>query len=399
MSETDDAHASLEDKKIAVRAAATRDLAKAGTYADVERLIGMAIGDKSPSVRLYAAAAAVAILMRGRGAYDQTPWTDAQRHDVLRWVGAGDPALTPSLLLCYAAFSDADVIQRLTRMLRDPRYGVRAGAIAAIRRMALSGAATREGTGLREWVGEALENRKLPPDVSVELVRLVGEAGWEVLLPRARKAPGNVGEALAEAEARCAERNTPAAWAGIWVDEGRDVLDESPAGRADWIVIGADAQPSGGTLARDGRVYRRIWAPRIADEGKHAAIQADGRTWWRMDGKALAQFVTDADHELVAHGEAVDAIAAMLEGVEGAGAVRARALLFARCGRADEALALLDPLLAQKKPRNDLYFLQALALRSKGDAKGARAALEAYLDKAKKTEPWRDEAEQLLDGL
>ncbi|MEZ4319203.1 MAG: hypothetical protein R3F61_16935 [Myxococcota bacterium] len=399
MSETEDAHASLEAKKISERAAATRDLARTGGLADAERMIAMANGDKSPSVRLYAAAAAVAILMRGRGAYGATRWTDDERKAVLSWVGSSDPARTPSLLLCYAAFPDTDVIKRLTRMLKDPRNGVRAGAATALRRMALSGAAVGESTELREWVGEALSNRKLPADAAVELVRLVGEAGWDVLLPKVRTFRAAMPEAVAEAEARCAERSTPAAWTGVWVDEGRDVLDETAAVRADWFVLGDDTTPENGHLAHGSRTFRRIWAPRPAAEGSHAALQADGRTWWRQEGKDLAQFVIDADRELAALADQAPILARFLESAEGATGMRARALLCARCGREQEALDILEGPLAAKKPRNDLYFVQGLALHGLGRASEARQAFEAYLEKAKKTEPWRAEAEALLaDG-
>jgi len=396
MTVNDEARTALDEKQIAVRAAATRELALNGGFDDVERLVAMATEDKSPSVRLYAAAAAGSILMRGRGAYDQTQWTEKQRRSVLDWVGRSDPARIPSLLLSYAAFADTDVIKRLTRMLRDPRYGVRAGAAAAIRRMALSGACTREGPGLREWVGDALGHRKLPADAAIELVRLIGETGWSVLLPAARKIGASVEDVLTEASARCEERNHPKAWAGVWVDEGRDVLDERPAVTSDWLVIGEDVQPTDGELVHEGQTYRRLWAPRAGADGSHAAIQANGRTWWRREDKALIAFILETDKGLAS----ADA-AELNRYVRGstATAMRARALVFARAGEGQPALDELSTALKAKKPRNDLYFIEGLAWRALGDGSKARESFGRYLEKAKKKDPWRAEAESLLQNL
>jgi hypothetical protein len=400
-----DPHGSLADKQIAVRAAAARQLARTGTFDDVEGLIGIAVDDKSPSVRLYAAAAAVAILMRGRSVYGGTPWSPAQRDRVLSAVAATDPARTPSLLLCYAAFPEPEVIKRLVRMLRDPRYGVRAGAAAALRRMALSGAATLDptaDTNLREWVGEALDHKKLPNDAAIELIHLVGEAGWDVLLPRVRKVAARApqaSEAAEQASARCAARDDPDAWRGVWLDEGRDVLDEkdpSESDDRDWFALGGALSPEGGRLSTHGRVFRRIWAPRPADEGRHAAIQADGRTWWRLEGKRLVEFVVSMDTALVEAEVDVDLVSRFLEAEEGAAAVRARALVLARYGRGEAALNVLEKPLSAKKPRNDLHFIEGLARAAMGDAAGAKQAWTRYLDKAKKNDPWREEAESLV---
>jgi hypothetical protein len=68
----------------------------------------------------------------------------------------------------FAALASDDAIARLGRILRDPRNQARVGAIAAVRRMALSGAsagASLEAAALG-WLGQ-----KLPTDVSIELVK------------------------------------------------------------------------------------------------------------------------------------------------------------------------------------------------------------------------------------
>lgn len=401
MGETEDPYAALGEKAVSRRAAATRDLARTGTVDDALALIGVATTDKSTSIRLVAASAAAEILMRHRGAAGQTRLTAEERAEVVRRVGAGDPAANPTLMLCYAAIPETAVIQRLTRALRDPRNGVRAGAVAAIRRMALSAAATEEATGLREWVGEALANRKLPADAAVELVRLVGDVGWPELSAAVKAlagGPGGLAEAVPVALERLAARADPASWAGVWVDEGLDVLQEGTTGDPAWRVIDPDtaASVSDGRLALPDGSARRIWAPRPREEGVHPALQVAGRTWWRKEGAALVQLVETLDGRLAELTDLAGVVADGLRGLEGAAAMRARVILAVRTGAFADALEELAPAMSGKKPRNDLYFLHGLAAIGAGRASEGHASLRVYLERAKKKEPWRDEAERLL---
>ena len=86
----------------------------------------------------------------------------------------------------------------------------------------------------------------------------------------------------------------------------------------------------------------------------------------------------------------------MIDAVPGAAAMRAAAILLVRTGHHDEALERLEQPLEGKRPRNDLYFLRGLALLGKGRTTEAHADLQLYLEKAKKSEPWREEASALL---
>lgn len=401
MGETEDPRVALGDKAVSKRAAGMRDLARVGGLDDALVLIGLAQTDKSASVRLYAASSAAEILMRHRGAHGQTRLSADMAAEVMRRVGSSDPASNPSLLVCYAAIPTPDVVQRLVRMLRDPRNGVRAGAGVAIRRMALSGAAPSEGPGLREWVAEAISSRKLPLDATIDMVRLVGEVGWTELGPAVRKlmaGDGVLQEAIGLALERLAERGRPEAWQGVWVDEGVDVMQLGEPTAPDWIVVDAATAASAtpGGLVLDLGSARRIWAPRIKEEGVHPALQVGGRTWWRKEGPALVQLVDELDERISDDAAFAEVIGAGLAAMEGAAASRAMAILYVRSGRFAEALELLHGPMAQKKPRNDLYFLQGLALIGVGRGEEGRAALATFVERAKKKEPWRAEAERLL---
>ena len=52
MGETEDPRAALGAKDVRTRAAAARDLARQGSWGDLEALVDVALGDKSTSVRL-----------------------------------------------------------------------------------------------------------------------------------------------------------------------------------------------------------------------------------------------------------------------------------------------------------------------------------------------------------
>src|SRR3712207_6547865 len=128
MTETPDPREGLKSPDVAVRTAAARELAASGKFADVEVLVELAKTDKSPSVRLSAAAAAADIATRSEPG-------PAQRKRLVELFRTFDPGHNPSLLMVLAAVPDAAGVERLGRLLRDPRQDVRNGAITALRRM------------------------------------------------------------------------------------------------------------------------------------------------------------------------------------------------------------------------------------------------------------------------
>src|SRR5688500_13732973 len=128
MTESTDPREALKSADVAVRAAAARELAANGKFGDVELLVELAKSDKSPSVRLYAAAAAADIATRSEPG-------PAQRMRLVELFRTFDPGHNPSLLMVLAAVPDLAGVERLGRLMRDPRSDVRSGAITALRRM------------------------------------------------------------------------------------------------------------------------------------------------------------------------------------------------------------------------------------------------------------------------
>ncbi len=412
MGDAQDRHAGLHAKEIRDRAAAARQLGLDGSWEDIDALVRVATGDKSPSVRLYAAAAAADIACRGRGAAGHPPLDASRRDRIFAWLKGVDPAVNPGLIVLLAAASDRRNLDRIGRILRDPRNVVRAGAVAAIRRMALS-AATVDEPHVARAVGAWLADRRVPPDVVLDLVRLVGECGWsdfDDALDRAAGRGRPHGAAVAEARSRIAEAADAAAWEGVWASTGRDVFEPGGEGIAAWFLVhdgrvhvpGKPAQPlvvEGGAAHVGDQPARRIHAPRGGEPDTHPAIQVGGHTWWRVAGRDLVAAVPELLDGIGALGEAARPVAAWLGAVDGTLAARARAIVLHRLGALDEARALLDALCAHKKPRNDLFWWLGRVAADQGDVEAAAAALRRFLDKAGRKAAFRPEAEALLARL
>ena len=409
MSDSEDPRTALTNGDVTARAAAARELARIGTWKDLAVLVDMAKSDKSPSVRLYTAAAASDIVARKRGAAGQKKMTRKQADEVQDWVKSFDPGINPSLLMMLSAVADAASIKRLGLMLRDPRNGVRSGAATALRRMAVSSAAMGD-EALAVAAGEWLRAKKLPPDSILELLRIAGQVGWTGLDAELRIAAGagrNHVPAFDEVLQRQAARLDPTSWDGLWASDGADALC-SPE-REDivaWVLVSdgkawnkagamGDIQVDG-VAHIGGVVHRRIWCGRVGSPETFEAIQGAGETFYRVDGKALAVAVDALYDEL---GEAAIPVAGWLDEVDGAAAVRGRAVALWAGGDLQGSLEILDGLTSAKKPRNDLYYWQARVKADLKDAKGALEALDSFLLKAAKRAPYRQHAEELRASL
>jgi len=408
MSETEDPRAALADGDVTARAAAARELARTGTWSDLALLVKLAKTDKSPSVRLYTAAAASDITAKHRGAAGQKRMTRKQASEVQDWVKSFDPGINPSLLMMLSGVANTDAIKRLGRMLRDPRNGVRAGAATALRRMSVSSAAVGDKSvpkAAKEW----LRSKKLPPDAILEILKLVGELGWSNMGEESRMAAG-AGRlhmpAFDEVQQRQAARKDPASWHGLWCSDGADALCSPVDGVVDWIVIdGNKAWSRDGELgdvsveetASVGDVaYRMIWTGRVGSNDLFVAIQGGGKTYYQIEGKGLVTAVDDLYAEL---GVGALPIAKWLDDVEGALAIRARAIALWAGGDLDGSLKILTTQTSHKRPRNDLFYWLGRVKADKGDKGGALQALETFLAKAAKRGALRPAGEALRDEL
>ena len=410
MSQAEDPRVVLQSGDVTARAAAARALAQAGSWDDLAVLVEMAKSDKSPSVRLYTAAAACDIAARFRGAAGQDRMTPQQAEEVQDWVKSFDPIGNPSLLMMLSAVADAASIKRLGRMLRDPRSGVRAGAATALRRMAVSAAAVDEDL-LPVAFGQWILSKKLTPDATLELLKLAGEVGLTGIDDALRMAAGAGrphGPAYDELLQRQAARQSPETWEGLWCADGADALcTPRDTGVADWIAIRdgtarfRDGREGALELGDEARVagerVRLIWTTRVGESPDQVcAVQGGGVTYYRTEDKGLVAVVDEVAETL---GSAGAWVAGWLEEVEGVVAIRARAIALWAAGELEASLEILGAQTSHKRPRTDLFYWLARVQADRGDEDAARAAVERFLEKAPKKSPLLGAAEALRDRL
>ena len=396
MADEADPREALGDKDVTTRAAAVRAVARSGGVSDLPRLLELARTDKSPSVRLYAAAGAADVAMAHAEELGSNGGITAD--DLVREATGGDPGHNPSLLMVLAAVPTAAVLTRLGRILRDPRYDVRAGAATTLRRMAMSaGHLARMGRqGLQAVLEPAitgwLAEGRHPPDAVAEMVRITGEADLAYLEGAIQKAGARHAEGIDLALQRLRSRTDPSTWAGLWASWGGDVLEPATDDPTAWKVIasGEDA------LASEARM---VWVARAGADEPVRAIQVGGLGYWEVSDEELVKTATDLLGPLEPDAAGCAYVAGRLEAIEGISARRLRARLLWRAGRAADAQPILQDLTSGKKPKGEDLWVLAHVASELGDAKAAKAAITGALAAAPRKAPWRDDAEALQRTL
>lgn len=388
----------LSSSDVQERTAAVRALGERRDFADFPRLVALATTDKSPSVRLTAAAVAGDVVV----AQKRTP---AQRKAILEALRTIDPGTNPPIVLALAAVRDDAGLERLGRLLRDPRSDVRMAAATALRRMAnLDQGPVDLPKHLAAWMTEG----RHPVDALAELIRLAGECGWPSLEGPIRAAAAK-GRATAEAAELAlgwlAARRDPTSWAGMWMSTDED----QPVAWLfveDAVVFGAegrlgDLEVAEGVGTVPGRgPLRRVWATRTSVEGTMEAITCDGRTLWRHKGPQLTRAVDELYPQLSALPDVAAGVAEWMRELEGLGAMRARATALWKCGQLQEAEKVIASLLhGEKKPNPQVLWLRAAVQAEQGDLAAARASITQSLATAPKKAAWRPEAEALQQKL
>ncbi len=409
--ETDDPRASLVKKgAVSERAAAARDLARIGTWKDLELLVSVAWGEpKSTSVRLYSAAAAADIACRARGAFGQKTLSRDKRDRLATFAFADDPGKNPSMLMLTAAATPKKVLPRLARIVRDPRADVRLGVVTAIRRMVLS--AVGDVKSVSAALGAWFIDPKVPADTRAELVKIVGEAGLENLRTQVLElSTGTPALATAQQLAldRLDSRLQQKTWSGLWTSDGLDIFELATEPRADDLaVLGAESfrgpagerafelADDGATI--DGQRARLVWAIPLGTTEHRKALLVGGRVWWAAEDKALADLLSTRWTAFVGlDGGAVKALRTAVDELEGQAALRAGVVVDWLEGDHESALGRLESPMSKKRPRIDLFWWRGRVLVSAGRASEAIGDLETFLERATADAPARPAAEALL---
>ncbi len=407
MLETADPRAALDDPDVAVRAAAARDLARIGDLGDVALLLDRAILDRSPSVRLYTAAATAAVLRRARRS---GPLKRSVADQVLDALRRFDPQGNPSVLLAIGAVGPA-VRGRLGRLLKDPHSDVRRAAVAALRAEALSPLSIGDKgleKDLAKWASGSL-----PMEAKLDLGRLLGEAGHpdgEALLLQLSAVVRDAEGVLGEARRRIAARRDRGAYGGVWRRQEPEVLSP-PDDEADVPWVGLTAEEWFAEGSRTPLKWRNDGIP-VGPEGParllfvgtpgqetHAALQTAEATRFACVARPLAAWVERCIDEL----RGVEPLCRTLVTRLGEGDApvppKVRTLLRWRGGDGAGAGEELDAALSGKKPKPELYWWRANVALSEGDLDLAREHLERYLAKAPKKDRFRAAADRLRGSL
>lgn len=393
--ETDDPIAALDDKSIAVRAAACRDLSKAGRVEHLERLGRAAAEDKSPAVRLGTAAAAADILSRHRRSPEADVLDAAGRKEVLGYFRRVDPRLNPGIFGVYACLDTEAGVRRIGIGLRDPRGEVRVGAGVGLLRLCLS--ATRLGdTALEDTVIALLTDRRLKPDAVAEVARTCMSAGYLRAVDTLERVDvgGNQQVMVDAAIGRLAESGRPKP--GVWWSTGRDAGETIPAApREPGMLVVTEAgaaQRFVGAGWFDVDLSTRAWRPlfyrRSGEAEPTEAIQVGEHTFHAttsatlLDGiDALLPILVDGALEHGAHPLAHPALLDALDDTPVA--TRARALLLSEAGRHAEAIDAADSALGKRKAPADIPFVLGLLHERAGDSAAAAQAFAACVSKAR----------------
>jgi len=404
--ETPDPIAALDDKSIAVRAAACRDLSKAGSIADLARLAKAAQTDKSPAVRLGTSAAAADILSRHRLAPQSDALDDAGRADVLELFKRVDPRMNPGVFSVFACLDTPAGLRRVRIGLRDPRGEVRMGAAVGLMRLCTSWARAQD-TELQAAVVETLRDRRLRPDALAEVARVCMASGLTVALPALENLDIGgvhqevVDEAISKLEA-ATERPV-----GAWLSDGRDAGEvrfealHSPQ----LLVVSAegatvsDATSGWGAIDLDAVAWRAMHYRRSGTQTPGATLQVDGTSFYAVADNAIAEAIDAAlpAEGLVWQSAASDAVSHSLRSlaerlgdspIDG----RARGLLWASIGDGASARDAFEHSLSQRKAPADLRYLLGAALKAAGDEAGAQAAFAKAVANARSKRDWHVQA-------
>ncbi|MSQ01287.1 MAG: hypothetical protein EXR71_05240 [Myxococcales bacterium] len=399
MPETEDPIAALDAKDIPIRAAGARDLSLAGTPAAIPRLLASAVGDKSPGVRLAAAAAVADILSRHRFPPRRAAISPELRQEWFRLVAGLDPILNTGLFAVCGTLATPEAFTRVIVGLRDPRQDVRAGACVGLWR-AVASAAYNGDVATEARVVATLTDTRIRVETRVEIARICVDVGYVSALESARPLVEQcVRQNLALAESLIQRLESPPSAVGLWVCTGLDVAAVDPtASRCDLLcVLGltdAVLAPESGAVERlvPTGAFRVLRARAVDKEAEGLVVQVGERSYWPAGNEHLCTF----GDRLGAAGrhDLVDLCDEVFGG--GATALRVRGASLLARGDVAGAILVLEAAIDGKRVPIDTWWFLADALDRAGRPQDARPHLEKYVSRAAKRAPHMEAARRRL---
>lgn len=386
--EMNDVVAALGAKGISDRAAACRELSRIGGVEHIEVLTERARIDKSPGVRLSAAAAVADILSRCRVGPARSALNDDQRDVYFDLFGRIDPAMNGGVFPMLGALDRPRSLTMLQGGLRDPRADVRLAAAVGLMRLC-SSIAVANDSEMEESVVSLLADTRHAPDAVAQICRLCAAVGYRSATDIIRhvQLTGTHQDMVIEALGILDGADHPLR--GVWFSDGRDAGEsnpESPLGSALMLFDGNTA------LCHDGKRWaavpsfapsRRMFLRRAGEAEARPAFQTADRTFYA----GLTEHPTHDDwsvpgRETKASGRAVTVLVELVD--ESAFQQRALAHIAMGGGSVDVARTALEAAIAAKKTPSDCWLHLADLLWAVGDQSAAAAHYATYAKKGKK---------------
>ena len=283
--ETTDPIAALGSKSIADRAAGCRDLSAVGTVENLSDLASLAGTDKSPGVRLSAAAAVADILSRCRVGAARKQLDDDQRDVFLAMFSRVDPALNAGVFPMIATLDRPRSLSIIAGGLRDPRGDVRLGAAVGLMRLC-SSQAVAGIQSLEDSVVELLSDGRHQPDATAQIARVCAAVGYtsatEII--RHLQLSGIHQDMVIDALGVLDGGRHPLV--GLWWSDGTDAGETNPSPS---MANGLMVFDGTGALAHDGKRWavagnfmpaRRMFIRRSGEESARPAFQTTERTFF-----------------------------------------------------------------------------------------------------------------------
>jgi len=400
MTETPDPLKALEGKSIAERAAGARDLSQVGDPSHLVRLAEVAGSDRSPGVRLSAAAAAADILSRHRVGPAVKKIGPKKRRTLSDLYRRIDPSVNPGVFSVFGCLDTPSALDAIRGGLRDPRGDVRLGAAVGLLRLCTS-QAVQGKSRVEKQVVALLDDPRHKPDTLAEIARICAASGYHSAYEaiRALALPGAHGELVAESlmtfEASAAPLD------GLWFSDGRDAGETNPSSPlgVGLALVGSKGAVvcTGGKWTQDksmvGDAVRRMHFRKVGALEAAPAFQHDGRTWYAGVGPGVLCVIDGLcdprtlDWESLPKGTKTSLKAATDVGAhlpDTSGGHRARAILLAMVGDGPGAVAALEVAIGMKKVFPDTYAILGDALWSAGKKKAAKTQYQTFMKKARK---------------